>query len=85
VNEDENFVLVVQNPFRPQQVSHGSYAAHVGLWLRPLLGYFGEESFKSRGSDVDIEITTQPVVKALRFATPECLRNGSQALLPGLE
>ena len=31
----------------------GRYAADVGLWLRPLLGCFGEESFKSRGSDID--------------------------------
>jgi hypothetical protein len=30
----------------------GRYAAHVGLWLCPLLCYFGEESFKSRGSDI---------------------------------
>jgi hypothetical protein len=32
---------------------NGRYAARVGLWLRVLLGYFGEESFKSRGSDID--------------------------------
>ena len=32
---------------------NGIYAAHVGLWLRPLLCYFGEESFKSGGSDID--------------------------------
>jgi hypothetical protein len=32
---------------------NGRYAAHVGLRSRPLLGYFGEESFKSRGSDID--------------------------------
>jgi hypothetical protein len=30
----------------------GRYAAHVGLWLRPHFCYFGEESFKSRGSDI---------------------------------
>jgi hypothetical protein len=64
---------------------NGRFAAPVGLWLRRFLGCFGEESFKSRGTDIDIEITTQPVVNALRFATPECLRNASQALLPGLE
>jgi hypothetical protein len=29
------------------------YAIHVWLWLRPLLGCFGEEIFKSRGSDID--------------------------------
>ena len=29
------------------------YAAHVALWIRPPLGCFGEESFKSRGSDID--------------------------------
>jgi hypothetical protein len=32
---------------------NGPYATHVGLRLRPLLGYFGEETFKSRGSDID--------------------------------
>jgi hypothetical protein len=32
---------------------NGRYAVHVGLWLRQLLGCFGEESFKSRGSDID--------------------------------
>src|SRR4029077_12509346 len=31
----------------------GRYASHVGLWLRPLLGCFGEESFKSRRGDID--------------------------------
>jgi hypothetical protein len=28
------------------------YSAHVRLWLRPLLCYFGEKPFKSRGSDI---------------------------------
>jgi hypothetical protein len=37
----------------PVFLRNGRYAAHVGLWLRPLLGYFGEESFKSRGSSID--------------------------------
>jgi hypothetical protein len=32
---------------------NGRYAAHVGLWLRPFLGCFGEEMFKTRGSDID--------------------------------
>lgn len=33
---------------------NGRYAAHVGLGLRPLLSYFGEEMFKiPRGSDID--------------------------------
>ena len=32
---------------------NGRYAAHVGLCLRPLLGCFGEEVFKSRRSDID--------------------------------
>lgn len=31
----------------------GRYPVHVGLWSRPLLGCFGEEMFKSRGSDID--------------------------------
>jgi hypothetical protein len=30
-----------------------AYAGHVGLWLRPRLGCFGEESFKSRRGDID--------------------------------
>ena len=29
------------------------YAAHVALRIRPPLGGFGEESFESRGSDID--------------------------------
>ena len=32
---------------------NGRYPVHVGLWSRPFLGYFGEEMFKSRGSDID--------------------------------
>src|SRR5262245_35851584 len=32
---------------------NGRYAGHVGLWLRPRLGCFGEESFKSRRGDID--------------------------------
>jgi hypothetical protein len=32
---------------------NGRYAAHVGLWFRPPLGCFGEESLESRGSDID--------------------------------
>jgi hypothetical protein len=32
---------------------NGHYAAHVALWLRPLLGCFGEESFNSCGSGMD--------------------------------
>ena len=32
---------------------NGRYAPHVALWSRPLLSYFGEEMFKSRGSDID--------------------------------
>jgi hypothetical protein len=32
---------------------NGRYAAHVALWLGPLLCDFGEESFKSGGSDID--------------------------------
>ena len=29
------------------------HSAHVGFWLRPDLGCFGEEVFKSRRSDID--------------------------------
>ena len=32
---------------------NGRYAAHVGLSLRPFVGCFGKEMFKSRGSDID--------------------------------
>ena len=32
---------------------NGRYAAHVALWPSPSLCGFGEESFKSRGSDID--------------------------------
>jgi hypothetical protein len=32
---------------------NGRYAAHVVLWPGPFLCGFGEESFKSRGSDID--------------------------------
>jgi hypothetical protein len=32
---------------------NGRYAAHAALWFRPPLGCFGEESFESRGSDID--------------------------------
>jgi len=31
----------------------GRYATHITLWSRPFLGCFGEQMFKSRGSDVD--------------------------------
>ena len=34
-------------------LSNGHHAAHVALWLRPLLGCFGEESFNSCGSGMD--------------------------------
>ena len=29
------------------------HAGHVEFWFRPLLGYFREEMFKSRGSNID--------------------------------
>ena len=37
----------------PVFLRNSPYAAHVGLRFRPLLGYFGEEMFKSRRSDID--------------------------------
>ena len=37
----------------PVFLRNGRYAVHVSLWLRPLLGCFGEEAFKSRRSDID--------------------------------
>ena len=37
----------------PVFLRNSPYAAHVGLRFRPLLGYFGEEIFNSRGSDID--------------------------------
>ena len=37
----------------PVFLRNGRYAAHVALRFRPLLGCFGEEIFKSRGSDID--------------------------------
>jgi hypothetical protein len=36
----------------PVFIRNGRYPAHVGLWFRPLFGYFDEESFKSRWSDI---------------------------------
>jgi hypothetical protein len=37
----------------PVFLLNGCHSAHVGLWLRPDLGCFGEEVFKSRRSDID--------------------------------
>ena len=40
-------------PMDPVFLLNSRHSAHVGLWLRPDLGCFGEEVFKSRWSDID--------------------------------
>ena len=41
------------DPMDPVFLLNSRHSAHVGLWLRPDLACFGEEVFKSTGSDID--------------------------------
>src|SRR4029077_2367508 len=62
---------------------NGRYTGHVGLWLRPHLGCFGEESFKSITTAWPNAFSVRPSLALTRSELPSSETGGLVSPLAG--
>src|SRR4029077_2252270 len=62
---------------------NGRYTGHVGLWLRPHLGCFGEESFKSITTACPNAFSVRPSLALTRSELPSGETGGLVSPLAG--
>ena len=62
---------------------NGRYTGHVGLWLRPRLGCFGEESFKSITTAWPNAFSVRPSLALTRSELPSSETGGLVSPLAG--